>query len=433
MAKRLRIVLANLTTTLWFVPLIMSTVAAAFAILVLETDFELNDPWWLHQGNATDASGLLSSLLNSLMTISALVISITVVVLTLAARQLGPRILLSFMADKRTQFALGYFIATVVYFLLVLRVINSDLSQDEVPHLAVTIASVLMLGALLTLLFYTHHLARAIVADTVISRIGSDLNDAVRRHFPNDKTAQKQIPTDVENEVGVIRYKESGYIQSCDYEALSEAAARSGSIVQLAFRPGDYVIAGECGAIIWPYGDTPREDFLAESIVIDDVQSADQDVLFAARQLVEIALRALSSGNSDPFTAIATINRLAAATAIAIERSHPVGVWSKKQCHKAGWLLAPVVTFSDLVNTSFDEIRDAAPPFPSVLVHLFAQFLTLLRLSRTDEQRTAIRRQLEQLLEIDSDIVKRYRGSWSQQIEAAGDGASETLHSLRHA
>jgi uncharacterized membrane protein len=417
MAKRLRIVLANLTTTLWFVPLIMSTVAAAFAILVLETDFELNDPWWLHQGNATDASGLLSSLLNSLMTISALVISITVVVLTLAARQLGPRILLSFMADKRTQFALGYFIATVVYFLLALRVINSDLSQDEVPHLAVTIASVLMLGALLTLLFYTHHLARAIVADTVISRIGSDLNDAVRRHFPNDKTAQKQIPTDVENEVGVIRYKESGYIQSCDYEALSEAAARSGSIVQLAFRPGD----------------SPREDFLAESIVIDDVQSADQDVLFAARQLVEIALRALSSGNSDPFTAIATINRLAAATAIAIERSHPVGVWSKKQCHKAGWLLAPVVTFSDLVNTSFDEIRDAAPPFPSVLVHLFAQFLTLLRLSRTDEQRTAIRRQLEQLLEIDSDIVKRYRGSWSQQIEAAGDGASETLHSLRHA
>ena len=212
MAKRLRVVLANLRTTLWFVPLIMSTIAAAFAILVLKADFKLNDAWWLHQGNASDASGLLSSLLNSLRTISALVISIAVVVLTLAARQLGPRILLSFMGDKRTQFVLGYFIATVVYFLLVLRVINSDLSQDEVPHLAVTTASVLMLGALLTLLYDTHHLARAIVADTVISRIGSDLNEAVRRHFPNDKTAQKQIPTDVENEVGVIRYKESGYI-----------------------------------------------------------------------------------------------------------------------------------------------------------------------------------------------------------------------------
>jgi uncharacterized membrane protein len=103
MAKRLRVVLANLTTTLWFVPLIMSTVAAAFAILVLEADFELNDPWWLHQGNAGDPSGLLSSLLNLLMTISALAISITVVVLSLAARQLGPRILLSFMGDKRTQ------------------------------------------------------------------------------------------------------------------------------------------------------------------------------------------------------------------------------------------------------------------------------------------------------------------------------------------
>ena len=206
MAERLRLVLADLVTTLWFVPLIMSIIAAALAILVLEADFDLHDPWWLHQGNARDASGLLSSLLNSLMTISALVISITVVVLTLAARQLGPRILLSFMGDRRTQLALGYFIATVVYFLLVLRVINSDLAQDEVPHLAVTIASVLMLGALVTLLFYTHHLARAIVADTVISRIGRDLNEAVCRHFPSDKTAQERIPADIENTVGILRF-----------------------------------------------------------------------------------------------------------------------------------------------------------------------------------------------------------------------------------
>jgi uncharacterized membrane protein len=433
MAERLRLVVANLATTLWFVPLIMSTVAAALAILVLKTDFELNDPWWLHQGNARDASGLLSSLLNSLMTISALVISITVVVLTLAARQLGPRILLSFMGDRRTQLALGYFIATVVYFLLVLRVINSDLEQDEVPHLAITIASVLMLGALVTLLFYTHHLARAIVADTVISRIGNDLNHAVRRHFPSEKTAQEQIPTNIESKVGKMLFKQSGYIQSCDYDGLSEVAARTGSVMQLLVRPGDYVIAGECGAMIWPCHDTPREDVLAEGIVIDDVQSADQDVLFAARQLVEIALRALSSGNADPFTAVAIINRLSATTAIAMERNRPVSMWSKKQCNKTGWLIAPVVTFGELVNTSFEEIRHAAPPFPRVLVHLFAQLLTLLKLSQTDEHRTAIRSQLEQLLEIDSAIVQRYRVSWSQQIEAAGDVAGLALHSLRHA
>lgn len=131
--------------------------------------------------------------------------------------------------------------------------------------------------------------------------------------------------------------------------------------------------------------------------------------------------------------AIAIINRLSAVTAIAMERNQPVELWSQKQSNTAGWLIAPVVTFSDLVNASFDEIRHAAPPFPSVVVHLFGQLLTLLELSRTDEQRTVIRRQLEQLLTIDSAIVQRCRISWSQQIEAAGDVAGQRFPFMRHA
>ena len=56
-----------------------------------------------------------------MITMATLVVSITMVVLTLAAQQLGPRLIRSFMSDRRTQATLGLFVGTVVYLLLVLR------------------------------------------------------------------------------------------------------------------------------------------------------------------------------------------------------------------------------------------------------------------------------------------------------------------------
>ena len=60
-----------------------------------------------------------------MITVTTLVFSITVVALQLAASQLSPRVLRSFMGDRPNQLVLGFFIATFTYALLVLRAVRS--------------------------------------------------------------------------------------------------------------------------------------------------------------------------------------------------------------------------------------------------------------------------------------------------------------------
>jgi len=68
--------------------------------------------WWPHSGNAAHASRLLATLVTAIITMTALALSITMVVLTLAANRLGPRLIRSFVDDRRTQLALGVLIGT---------------------------------------------------------------------------------------------------------------------------------------------------------------------------------------------------------------------------------------------------------------------------------------------------------------------------------
>ena len=91
--SRIRNLLALLREQLWFIPVLMT--AAALPLAYAMSGLGLGEPRgtdlrWLFSGDAGTARDLLSTLLSGLMTMTSLVVSITFVVLTLAASQLGP-------------------------------------------------------------------------------------------------------------------------------------------------------------------------------------------------------------------------------------------------------------------------------------------------------------------------------------------------------
>lgn len=105
-----------------------------------------------------------------MITMTSLVVSITVVVMSLAANQFGPRLIWSFIEDRRIQAVIGLFIATILYTLLVLRTVEDQLGPEAVPHVAITVASVLTVACLFALLFHVNLVARSIVSDTMPMR-----------------------------------------------------------------------------------------------------------------------------------------------------------------------------------------------------------------------------------------------------------------------
>ena len=265
MLSRFYTLWATLRSGFWFVPTLMAVGAIVLAVIALNLDAGLPEDkarqFWLHSGGPEDARNLLSTVFSSMVTMASLVISITMVVLTLAAGQLGPRLVHNFMGDLRTQLVFGLFLMTIIYCLLVLRTLNSALDFSAVPHIAVTIGTVLALINLFALLFFIHVLARSIISDTAIRRVDRDLREAISRLLPTEgdgqplverSTANDVLPADFDEHAASLWLSGEGYVQAIEYERLVDIACRHKAVVRLDFRAGHFVIRKSHKVDIYP-------------------------------------------------------------------------------------------------------------------------------------------------------------------------------------
>lgn len=404
MLSRLYNLWATLRTGLWFVPTLMAVGAVGLAIMALNLDAGLPEEkarqfWWLHSGGPEDARNLLSTVFSSMITMATLVISITMVVLTLAASQLGPRLVRSFMGDLRTQLVFGIFLMTIIYCLLVLRTLNSELDISAVPHIAVTLGTALALINLFALLFFIHNLARSIVSDTVVRRVDRDLRNTISRLLPAEDdgqppverpTADDVLPADFDERAASLWLSGEGYVQAIEYERLVEIACRHKAVVRLDFRAGHFVIRGSHKADIYP-GRLLGPDLATEiegAILVGEERTPVQDLEFSIRHLVEIAVRALSSGINDPFTAIAVIDRLGAALGELMRRELQPEVF----CDEAGVVrvVGRASSFRGFVDVAFHQIRQAGATHPAVIIEMLSIIARLAVNVRLSSQRDAL-------------------------------------------
>ncbi|SCY66140.1 DUF2254 domain-containing protein [Microvirga guangxiensis] len=403
--SRIRNMLALLRAQLWIIPLALSLLALALAYWVLTTGgsflegwTEGSKLWWLYGGDAESARGLLSSLLSGLMTMTSLIVSVTFVILTLSANQLGPRLISTFMADRQIQAVLGLFMGTIMYVLLVLRSLDETLGREGVPHIAVTIGSALTMVCLFALLFYVHKIARSIIADNVVERVAEDLHSNIAGMLRNTK--EESAPREMAEAVSAtIALDRAGYVQVVDYTRLVEIACSSKSIFRVNVRAGHFVLRK--GAHVVVHGGHPVDDHMSDAIraafVIGVERSPAQDMEYNLRQLVEIALRALSPGINDPYTAIAVVNQLGA-TLEEIFRCSLPPVFLRDDAGELR-VIAQRSDMQGLVDAAFDAIRQAGSDSPSVLIRIADVLGQLAPVLQNEAARQAVTSQLSKLAE----------------------------------
>ncbi|MDX2205296.1 MAG: DUF2254 domain-containing protein [Hyphomicrobiaceae bacterium] len=369
MIARLQNLWKTLRTSLWFFPGAIALVGALLAWFALSVHIYVGqDVWWLYGGDREEASSLLSSFLNSLITVSALAISITMVVLTLSAQQLGPRLIGTVVASWQTQMSLGTFVAAILYLVLVLRSLPSANGDARVPDLAVTIGTGFVILCTFALLFFTHFLSRAIVADTIIERVGSELDEAADRLLPDAR--EEDMPAELIERTATgggekFSLQRGGYVQSVDYEAIAEAAEEQDAVLRLHFRPGSFLIrGGEHVTILKGAQSEALTVALAQAVSIGSQRTTPQDLEYAIRQLVEVAMRGMYVW--DVYTCTAVLDRLALSLARIMQRGPQQRVWCGSD--RRARLLAESVSFESLASEAFNQIRQGGERFPAVLI-----------------------------------------------------------------
>lgn len=395
--------LAEFKSQIWLVPVFISVLLGLLAVFVIWYGpimaADTTPPAWMFSGDARTARDLLGTILSGLITMTSLVLSMTFVVLTLAANQLGPRLVVILTGDRQIQAALGLFVGSITYVLIVLRSINDELGQNAVPHLAITISSGLVLLCLLALMIYVHKIARSIVADTVVERVSRDLKHGLDCALVDRQSHVALWPREIVGGSDVwIGLGTSGYIQSVDYDALVNIARDRNGLLQLTVRPGHFVLKhGPHVRIRSPAGidDSLIED-VRDTFQIGSERSPAQDLEFSVRQLVESATRALSSGTKDPFTVVAVVDKLSQALEMLTgDKDLP----SPDMVDDDGVLRvrAAVVEFANLIDTAFGQIRQGAAGDPFVLARIADAMGNLLAATRRQDAKEVLLDNLDKL------------------------------------
>jgi uncharacterized membrane protein len=375
-----RVVREKLRTSLWLVPTLMAGFAVALSAAATIADGVVADadpgnmPIYFFVSTPSDARDILSALLTSMITMTSLVFSITMVVLSLAANQFGPRLIRSFMSSRQTQLALGAFVMTSVYCLLQLGSVGSSMETAVEAYPSVSLGIALTLMSVLVLVSYLHFLARSIVSETVIERLGLDilkmLSELDDRAEDRNHEPREALPEGFDQNTRFFGPGSDGFVQSVDVERLLVLAQKRDVLIVFSFKPGDYVITGGGGIGIFPASRwTPElQDQVSGALMIGSGRTSTQDPEFAIRHLVEMAVRALSPGINDPYTAVAVLAQLSAGLAHLMSRALPssiiAGVDGKAR------IVLPRPTYASLVGAAFNQIRQNAVQKPFVLMHL---------------------------------------------------------------
>jgi uncharacterized membrane protein len=296
------------------------------------------------------------------------------------------------MADRSTQAALGLYVGTSIYLMIVLRSIYGE--SEGIPNLAVTIGTALVILSMLTLPVFVHHLARSIITDEVIERVGRALDAAAARLLPEAGHAPAHIEIQDARASAPLTLSAGGYVQAIDFERLVKLAADSDCIIQLDVRAGHHGVRGAPYAWVTPASAVTDDlrDAATGSLVMGAVRTEYQDLEFSIRQLVELSLRALSPGINDPYTAQAAIDQLARSLAFIMTRGAAQSAWRDEEGNVR--VLLPAVTFDGLVDEALTQIRQVAADKPAVLIRLAEKIGQLLPLA-TAEQTVALRKHLD--------------------------------------
>ena len=388
--RKLRVIVGS---SLWFVPVVCVLAGAAISIgtIALDRAFDYQAIPQGLVGRPTAATGVLNTIAASMVSLAALVLTITMVVVQLAMGQFSPRIVQRILRDKPSQLAIGLFVATFVHALLTSReVVDRGDGSGQVPGIAVATSYVLVLASIAVLVIYVHHIGQALRVSALVELVGDETRKLVYRRYPDAGPP----PGDPDGP-RVVPARESGVVTMIGTEALVSEARRADCVLELVPTLGAFVPANGPLFVVHGEADDLDEDMLISALSLKLEPTLDEDVAYGMRLLVDVAERSLSdSPYQDPTTAVQAIDRLHDILRQLARRPLPDGRFRDDEGQIR--VLVKTMSWDDYVRLAFVEIRMAGAGSPQVARRLVSA-LTDLRRVALPERIDVLDEQLELL------------------------------------
>jgi uncharacterized membrane protein len=305
---------------------------------------------------------------------------------------------------------LGSFVGIFAYCLVVLRTIRGTEKEEFLPSLAIAFALVLALLSIGVLIYFIHHIASAIDASNIVQHIMHETKKAMHQLFPTetgqsaDEAEAQQLDERIEERTWhTVPALVSGYLQSVDDQLLLRVAREWHCVVRMELAPGGYVAEGSPLVSVGLKDGTAAlpakvNKQLHQAYVIGSQRTIEQDAGFGLRQIVDIALKALSPGVNDTSTAIVCIDHLGDLLAYLGSRDFGSRLRSEEAEDRV-LLISERPVYADYVSTAFDQIRISGSANVAVLLRLLRNLHMMAQRTPIPARRQVLHQQSELIAE----------------------------------
>ncbi len=183
-----------------------------------------------------------------------------------------------------------------------------------------------------------------------------------------------------------------------DADTLLDLAREHATILRMERSIGEFVAAGT--PLISIMGTDDVDEAMAAKLnavyVINRQRTLEQDAAFGIRQIVDIALKALSPGINDTSTAVMCVDYLMAILCRLAGRRIPTPSRSDQGEVR---VIALGPTFEELLSEAFDQIRQHADGNVAILLRMLGAIHTIAGRTTGPSRRSALGRKVVEIAE----------------------------------
>ncbi|AMM50284.1 hypothetical protein TH61_02555 [Rufibacter sp. DG15C] len=306
----------QVVTSIAFYPAVIALVFLIISYTMLHIDFSesgraLKSRWdFLTLKDASTARTIAATIAGGILSLTVFSFSMVMILLNQAASNMSNRVLDSMIGNRFQQWVLGFYIGTIVYALFLLSTIRDIDSGVLVPALSVYLLILLTVVDIFLFIYFLHYITQSVKYDTIIDRIHKQTRQKLEELCP-----LKQVPGEVAPIIMpgyALIAKTSGYYQGFNQKALLRLCTQHQWQVVVLFPIGAYVLDGIPFLRVHSHTPVTAEQETALRLLVEFYRG--ESILISAyygfKQLVEVALKALSPGVNDPGTAVLSLQVL---------------------------------------------------------------------------------------------------------------------------
>jgi uncharacterized membrane protein len=417
----------------WLSPVLGAVVGTSLGVLLVEPPESvarvLRGVAW--KSTVAEARSMLSATLGIALTSLSMVLSLSMLVVQNAAGQYSPRLLRLYLRGAGIRVVIPVFVATSVFCLVAAHGFGFVAGAERAPRPALSMAMLLLVACEGAIVFQVLHTLQLMRVEHLVRLVRRDTVRVARMMEPFH-LADVEAPAGAPARAGgawPLRVHEDGFVVAVDARALLEVATARGLVVHLERAIGEPVIHG--GEVGWyaPDGHGPpppreaTEALLLSTIHLDRWRDDDMDIALGVRQLVDVAIKALSPGINDPYTAVEAVDQLTFLLCELGRMRLGPRVLADGSGRPRVFLRAPALR--DYLELATDQVLRYGAAEPAVVLRLLRLAGAVGQRARAGEDRQAAREALRRILAVAEQAQEG--SSWVAPLRRHAEALEQAL------